>query len=324
MPRGLLHKGHLMVAGLLMFAALLLLFAVCNRSAAGCRGQGSTSGKSWFDVLLRERGVAFTGGIAYGDGARQQLDIYTHCTRNDGPVVLFFYGGGWTGGDRHTYEFVGTALASRGFTTVIADYRLFPEVRFPAFIEDAARAYGFVAKRFSGRPLYLMGHSAGAYNAALLALDPRYRRQFAADAPSPAGLIGLAGPYAFDPTTWPSTKDIFVAAAGAPDGARPVAFAGRDATLPALLLHGGRDEIVEPYNSADLARALATGGGLVREQIYPSLGHVGLVAALAWPLRWRADVLDEITRFIGATERQERSDGAAVLLRQQHRHPPHS
>lgn len=287
-----------MLGTALTLAALPALLAFGNRAEERCGGRPSTSGTSWFDRLIREPGVAFEGGIAYGEGPRQQLDIFTPCARPDGPVVLFFYGGAWTGGERQTYEFVGTALASRGITAVVADYRLYPQVGFPVFLEDAARAYGFVAQRFAGRPLHVMGHSAGAHIAALLALDPRYRRQFAPAAPPPAGLVGLAGPYAFDPTTWPSTRTIFSAAAGDPDAARPVAFAGHGASLPALLLHGGSDTTVELYNTDDLATALAAAGGRVRRHVYPSLGHVGLVTALAWPLRWRADVLGEVAAFV--------------------------
>jgi acetyl esterase/lipase len=286
-----------MLGTLLGLASLPALLAFGNRPEASCHGRASTSGTSWLDFLIREPGVAFTGGISYGELTRQKLDLYTPCARPDGPVILFLYGGAWTSGERRSYEFVGTALAARGITTAIPDYRLYPEVRFPGFVEDAARAYGFLARRFPGRPIYLMGHSAGAYNAALLALDARYRRQLAPGAPAPAGFIGLAGPYAFDPTTWPGTAAIFTAAAGQPDEARPVAFAG-EAPLPALLLHGKKDQTVEPYNTDDLAKALDAAGSQVEEHIYPGLGHVGLVAALAWPLRWRADVLDRVAAFV--------------------------
>ncbi len=72
--------------------------------------------------------------VAYGPNPRQRMDIYVPKGGGDGPkpVVFFIYGGSWANGDKETYSFVGDALAARGFVTVIADYRLVPEVRFPS------------------------------------------------------------------------------------------------------------------------------------------------------------------------------------------------
>jgi acetyl esterase/lipase len=142
-----------------------------------------------------------------------------------------------------------------------------------------------------------MGHSAGAYIAALLALDRSYLSRYGMDAPPPAALIGLAGPYSFDPTTWPTTKKIFTRAAGSPDAARPVAFA-RAGAPPALLLHGLDDETVELYNTRDLAAALKKAGNEAQTIEYPGIGHVGLVLAISTPFRWRAPALDNMVDFI--------------------------
>lgn len=272
----------------------------------------STSGRSTLDFLIREDGVGFEGAIAYGPLSRHRLDVFTPLARADGPIVLFLYGGAWTSGARETYEFVGTALASRGITTVIADYRLHPEVLYPAFVEDAALAYGWVDRHLARgdaarRPVFLMGHSAGAHIAALLAVDDRRLAAGAPDAARPAGLIGLAGPYAFDPTTWKTTAAIFAPAAEAPDRARPIAFVGGRRPTPALLLHGRLDRTVMLQNTRDFAAALTAAGGEARAIEYAGIGHVGLVSALARPLRWRADVLDDVDAFI---EQAARSTGA--------------
>lgn len=272
----------------------------------------STSGRSALDFLIREDGVSFEGAIAYGPLPRHRLDVFTPLARADGPIVLFLYGGGWTSGDRGTYEFVGTALASRGITTVIADYRLHPEVLYPAFVEDAALAYGWVDRHLArvdaaARPVFLMGHSAGAHIAALLAVDDRRLAAGAPGAARPAGLIGLAGPYAFDPTTWKTTAAIFAPAAEAADRARPIAFVGARRPIPALLLHGRLDRTVMLQNTRDFTAALVAAGGEARAIEYAGIGHVGLVSALARPLRWRAEVLDDVDAFI---ERTARSAGA--------------
>ena len=94
-------------------------------------------------------------------------------------MVIFLYGGGWVSGERRDYGFVGRAFAARGFVTVIPDYRLVPTVRFPTFIEDAARAVRWAqdhAASFGGDPrrIDLSGHSAGAYIVAMLSLDRHY------------------------------------------------------------------------------------------------------------------------------------------------------
>lgn len=255
-----------------------------------------------FSRFVAERGPTITSGIAYGANPRQKLDVYrpkVPCP--DGPVVVFLYGGGWNSGDRGTYGFAGSALAARGITAVVPDYRLHPEVKFPGFVDDAAMAYAWVAKNVAqsggkNRPIVLMGHSAGAHSAALLAYDPSYLARAGANLPKPAGLIGLAGPYAFDPTTWPSTKHIFDTAKTA-DSARPVAFV-RAGAPPALLLHGADDTTVKLYNTRDLVTALKAAGTAVETAEYPGIGHIGLVLTLAGPLRWRAPTLDAAVRFV--------------------------
>jgi acetyl esterase/lipase len=255
-----------------------------------------------YSALTAERGVQRTLGVSYGTHARQTFDIYEPGEGPArGPIVIFYYGGSWTSGDKSIYGFVGAAFASRGFTTVIADYRLYPEVQLPAFVEDAALAYGEVAGRFAagrtGRPVVVMGHSAGAHIAALLALDPRYLSKAAPGAPRPAGFIGLAGPYAFDPTTWPDTKAVFSTALGNPDRARPVTFARGDAP-PSLLIHGTADDVVTPDATRALYRALRAAGARSEKVEYGGVGHVGLVLAVSRPFRWRADVLDTAVGFL--------------------------
>jgi acetyl esterase/lipase len=259
---------------------------------------------SLYNGLVADRGVAVETGVAYGPLARDRLDIYRPASGDKGgPIAMFIYGGGWRSGDRATYGFVGAAFASRGITTVIADYRLFPDVKFPAFVEDAARAYAWVSANLTSgagkrRPIVLVGHSAGAYIAAMLALDERFLTAAGA-AQRPAGLIGLAGPYAFDPTTYPTTAEIFTPAAANADAARPVALV-RQGAPPTLLMHGLSDETVQLYNTRDLTVALQAVGTDVRKIEYAGIGHMGLVLAISRPLRWRAPVLKEAVAFIRA------------------------
>jgi len=133
--------------------------------------------------------------LHYGPSPAQIVDVYAPDRAADAPVVVFIHGGSWRTGDPDMYAFVGAALAARGIVTVLAGYRLYPQATYPAFLQDSARAVAFArdyAAGFGGNPacLFVMGHSAGAYNALMLALDPRWL------APGTAlvGAIGLAGP----------------------------------------------------------------------------------------------------------------------------------
>jgi acetyl esterase/lipase len=250
-----------------------------------------------FNRLVSEN-ASVRRGLAYGSLSRQKLDVYRPTPEMDRKaIVIFYYGGGWRRGERGMYRFVGAALAAQGFTTVIPDYRLYPQVGFPAFIEDAALAYVWAQHHLNAdgqnRPVVLMGHSAGGHIAALLAVD----RHYLADAPPPAAVVGLAGPYSFDPTTWPRTSDIFRAAAAKPDTARPVAMVSAK-TPPMFFARGGEDDVVAGFNAEDMTRALSAKGVLVENRLYPDLGHVGLVLALSRPFRWRAPVLADSVAFI--------------------------
>ena len=260
---------------------------------------------SFYSMLTADGGVTVERGVSYGPNTRHKLDIYRPTNGTQGPIAIFFYGGRWHEGDRGIYGFLGAALASRGITTIIPDYRLYPEVMFPAFQRDAARTYGWVHDNLAAaspngideaRPIIVMGHSAGAHIAALLSFDPQYLASGNAKTPMPAGLISLAGPLAFDPTTDPTTKDVFASVTNA-DTARPVSFAAQGKT-PTLLIHGLDDETVGPWNSRDFAKALRTELVPVCKKELPGLGHVGLILALSKPLRWRGPVLEASVKFI--------------------------
>lgn len=253
--------------------------------------------------LLAERNVSCEKSIVYGPHPRQCLDVYRPQAGRGPerrPVVLFIYGGGWTSGERGCYSFVGSALAARGITTVVADYRMFPEVRFPDFNWDAAGAYAWTARNLAvegGRPIIVMGHSAGAHIAALIAYDRSYLRGQGPDLTAPAGLIAMSGPYAFDPTTWPTTKEIFATSAGSPDAARPIAHIGGHCPAT-LLIYGLRDDVVQPENGRELAATLTDHGVAARLIEYRNLGHIGPITSLLRLSRWRAPVLEECVAFV--------------------------
>jgi len=237
--------------------------------------------------------------IAYGKGPRRQLDVYAPVARSGAPlpVIMFIYGGSWANGSREGYHFAARALAASGFVTVVPDYRLVPEVRFPGFLRDCAEAFHWVrahVAHYGGDPdrIVLVGHSAGAYNAAMLALDPRF---LGPDRAAVKGFAGLAGPYDFLPFDGPIVTKTF-GRWSKPEETQPIHYADASAP-PVLLLHGGEDATVWPKNSINLDRKLRAVGGSSELKIYRQLGHVGIITALARPFREDAPVLADITAF---------------------------
>lgn len=244
-----------------------------------------------------------TTDLAYGDGPRRKLDIYRPLNAHGpAPVVVFFYGGNWVAGERADYAFVGRALASRGIVAVIADYRLYPQVSYPDFLRDAAQAVAWTRRevaRYGGDPqrLYVMGHSAGAYNAAMVALDGRWLAEQGMAPSDLRGWIGLAGPYDFLPIENPTTRPVFHFP-DTPQDSQPVRHVTA-AAPPALLIAARKDKLVSPTrNTGALAAALRAQKVPVQEIYYDKVSHTTLVASIAAPLRWLAPTLDDVAAFV--------------------------
>jgi len=250
-----------------------------------------------------------TASIAYGDDPRQTLDIYRPVTAlPNAPVVVFFYGGSWNSGSKDDYGFVGEALASRGIVVVIADYRLYPQVRYPLFLQDGAQAISWTHQHIAEygadpRKLYVMGHSSGAYNAAMLALDPQWLAGVGLSPSIFKGWIGLAGPYDFLPIENPDVRPVFFYPDSPPDS-QPINHVSHDAP-PSLLIASTDDNLVNPTrNTGGLAKKLRTAGVPVEEFYFTRTSHATLVASMSRPLRGLAPVLDRVTAFIRFTPGQ--------------------
>jgi len=262
------------------------------------------SPSSVLNALAPRDGIAVTNDISYGDGPRHTLDVYApREAAGPTPVVVFFYGGNWDSGAKAMYRFVGAALAARGVLTVIPDYRLYPQVRFPDFIRDAAGAIAWTranAAQFGGDPhrLFLMGHSAGAQIATLVALDFTYLRSVGLSPRDVCGVIGLAGPYDFLPLHDAELQVIF-----GPESERqrsqPINYVSPQAP-PMLLLAGRDDDIVDPGNTLRLAARLRAMDASVQNELYPGVGHKALIAAFARPLGFLAPVREATVRFVEA------------------------
>jgi acetyl esterase/lipase len=272
------------------------LVSTCLLTAlAGC------AGPQFINAFTPDEGYALTKDLVYDPATGEKLDVYSPPNARAAPVVVFFFGGRWEQGDKQEYKFVGQALAARGFVAVIPNYRLYPQVRYPAFLQDCARAVVWVhanIARFGGDPgkLVLMGHSTGAYNAAMLTLDPEFLQQAGGARDWIRGMIGLAGPYDFLPITDPDLRDLF----GPPENfpkTQPVLYVdGRNP--PVLLMHGEQDQTVPVRNTDELYARIQRAGGPAEKVLYPKLDHKWLIADVATRYQGYADVMNRIEDFV--------------------------
>ena len=281
---------HLRAALLVLSVALLV---GCQAALFGTLG-----------VAGETRGVETRQGIIFDADHKLALDVYYPANASHVPVVVFFYGGSWQQGKRSWYRFAGEALAKRGVIVVIPDYRKYPQVEFPAFVEDAANATRWArdhASEFGGdaHALFVMGHSAGAHIGALLATDASYLRAVDMTPRDLSGFIGLAGPYDFAPITDADLKPIFGNSPAEEILAQPVNHVDGDEP-PMLLLHGLSDDTVWPTNSKALAHRLEESGEPVELKLYPGIGHAKILLSLSPSFSHWAPALDDSLRFIAA------------------------
>ena len=272
-------------------AASALLLASCDHPAA-------------LNDLTYTGDLAITRDIAYQPGPRHALDVYRPKAPGlNRPLIVFLYGGSWRGGSKDYYPFVAASLAHRGAVAVVPDYRIYPEALFPSFLEDNARAVAWAVAHAAeygadSHRLFLVGHSAGAYNAAMLALDPEWLKPVGLAPGDITGVVGIAGPYDFLPITDPKIAAVF---APGGDGPRvmPITYANAHAP-PMLLLVGSQDQTVGPRDTGSLARRLREVGASVTDKVYPGLGHLGIIAAFAPVLRWYAPTFRDTWQFIAS------------------------
>lgn len=278
------------------------LLAAATALLSGC------SGAEILNTLVPDSGYREERDVPYGKAARQKLDIYHPLVPGGAaggvpPLVVFFYGGSWSSGDREEYRFVGQALASAGAVVVIADYRLSPQVRYPVFVQDCALALAWAFEHAAAlgsdaRHVTVMGHSAGAYNAAMLALDPRWLGAVGHAPTELKSWIGMAGPYDFLPIGDPATQVAF-SWPDTPADSQPLVHANAKAPRT-LLMAAKNDKLVDPVrNTQALAAKLRNDGVDVTLRIYERVSHVTLIGSLGTPLRFLAPTREDIVAFLG-------------------------
>lgn len=279
-----------------------------------CAFLAACSPLSVLNVLTPASTVHQEKGLSFGPDPRHKLDVYSPApAKGTSPVIVFFYGGSWNSGSRDDYRFVGNTLARQGYVTIVADYRLYPEVRYPQFLEDSALAVAWAARHaaeYGGDPekLFVMGHSAGGYNAAMIALDKRWLSAVGMTPSALLGWIGLAGPYDFAPIANEEVKPVFFHP-NTPAESQPINHVTWN-TPPALLIAPVEDSVVNPArNTGGMAKALKKCGVPVEEIYFEKPNHVTLIATLSAPFVSYVPTVEKINEFI-AVQIQKKTSGS--------------
>lgn len=276
--------------------ALAALLAV---GLSSCSVQTTTQN---FNRLVSTRGLTVQTDLAYGQQPRQKLDLYAPAQAQNAPTILFIHGGSWTGGDKSEYRFVGESLARAGYVVGVMNYRLAPQHRYPDYVQDAAQALAFLragAAQYGGHPdnLFVVGHSAGGFNAAALVDDHGYLEAAGVPLHAVRGVVGLAGPYSYDFRDYES-RNAFPEG-GLPDDIMPDRHVRPDAP-PHLLLVAANDQTVHPQNALNMERALKAAGVPVERRIVAKVDHITVVAALARSLGWLGETRGQVVEFVEA------------------------
>ena len=290
---------------LLTIAGLVALFASGGLALFVAIQRNGAAVLNAFDRLTGgSGGAALLATISTGDHPEQQVIVWgpENGASDDArlPVLVFVHGGSWASGNPVDYGFIGRAFVPKGFVVVLAGYRLGPDGKYPGMIEDTARAIGWTHReiaQYGGDPaqIFVAGHSAGAYNVMMTALEEKWLAAEGVGLSDIAGVVGLSGPYEIYPYTSDASKAAFGHAAD-PLSTQPIAHIRGDAP-PLLLVHGEKDRLVRPKNTPMLAEMIETAGGTAEAHLYPEMAHREPLIALASPWRQRRDIDDKIAEF---------------------------
>jgi len=260
-------------------------------------------GFAYLNSSAQRADMHISKNIAYGPAPWQVLDVYQPASAPSAlPVVLFFYGGGWTKGSKDDYLFVADRLARAGFVVVIPDYVKYPQERFPTFMKDAAKAAKWAARniqRYNGNPqqLQVMGHSAGGLMGALLISDRHYLAAEGLPTRIFKGFVGLAGPYDFTPDEEPYTEN-FTQHSNYTN--MQVTHFINGSEPPMLLQYGDADDVVGYSNIEKLVARVQQMRGRVQVHLYPKRDHVDVIADFSQVWEKDSPVAEDAIAFLKA------------------------
>jgi acetyl esterase/lipase len=243
------------------------------------------------------------GNLTEYEKERCRLDLYLPTGAKSFPSLVWFHGGGMTGGskeDKSTQQIART-FAQAGIAVAVPSYRLSPKATFPAYVEDAAAAFEWVHQQIGARGgdtarVFIGGHSAGAYLSSMLGMDRRYLQHLGAEPSSIAGLIPVSGQMMthFTVRKERGLPESTVIA----DEAAPIYFSRKE-TPPFLIIMGDHDwpaRLEENQYFAAFQKTL--GNDRVSVQVVPGRTHGSIVGEIGKP---GDPVTEAIVKFITET-----------------------
>lgn len=284
--------------GMKLFKKLIPVFALCSAFlSSACTDLKLFAVNAPIDLEAEQ----IQSDLIFDSTNDLALDLYFPKERQPNqPLLVFFYGGSWQDGKKEEYKFIAAHFVKRGFVVAVPDYRKHPDVTFPDFVNDNVSAlkwlYDNAAQYNIDRSqTVLMGHSAGAFNAALLAYDDQYLKNKGMKKQNIKAFIGLSGPYAFIPQA-EDIKAVFAPPTNYPAMQIPDFVDAGDPM--ALLIHGAQDKIVRRSNLDKFERALKSNDVPSTVFVYDGLDHAGTVAALTWVKKDKSKLVDDIDAFL--------------------------
>lgn len=234
--------------------------------------------------IVVHQNVDYLEDVAYDDD-RDLLDIYMPDGAENVPVTVFFHGGALRMGSKAQGELVAERLIPRGIGLVSANYRLSPTFMHPAHIEDAAAATAWVIAnigRYGGDPgkVFVAGHSAGGYLAALLEIDPGYLSAHGKSKSSIRGAIPISPFLYVEETAADRPKDVW--------GADPVDWLAASVTPhiragkgPMLLIYADGDADWRRAQNDRFGEAMREAGNYDVQVIeVPNRDHMSLISKI--------------------------------------------
>ena len=225
------------------------------------------------------------------------LDIYYPANRKNFATIIWFHGGGLTEGNKEFPQ----ALKDKGVCIVAVSYRLYPKVKAPKYIEDAATAVAWVLnniKNYGGDTTLVLvsGHSAGGYLSLMVGLDKRWLNKHQIDANRIAGLIPLSGQAI---THFTIRKERGIAETQPVIDEFAPLFHVRDDAPPLLLITGDRElELLGRYEENAYLMRMMKIAGHKQTRLIELGGYGHNMTEPAFPL-----LLNEINRIIAEKKR---------------------
>ncbi len=265
---------------------VLFLFVCVSGCGAPVKYYGALldAGLDGYNYRAGYEGAVLDIPYAGSDNDMLKLDVFRTMGDKPAPVLVFIHGGYWNSGHRKLYASFAKTFNSAGFVTVLVDYRLYPEVMYPVFVDDCVKALNWTVEHiaeYGGDPakIFIAGSSAGSHIAAMILLDEEFRNIPAFDPLKLRGALLTSSPFDFEKDNL-LDEDILHEVMGSEENfrdAQPIKHIRKDVP-PILIINGDRDPLTSEAQAARFAREMKEIGAPVTYLMIPGGDHhsVGL------------------------------------------------